>query len=135
MRDGGPVRTPKYESDLLRYRMRIGPRAAHEASAFCNQCSLQLFGINYQDLLLSNIDAVGDRLVGCDKCGWTLVDAFGNCLLKGHNHVSNEEREYVSQYPEIMRRFFGDDWDKENVVQEEAASTDLGELLEEAEDG
>lgn len=60
---------------------------------FCKQCSLDLFGVDFNEL--ANITSVDDWVLGkaccviCEGCGPIQVDPKGNCIsdcLEKHNH-------------------------------------------------
>jgi hypothetical protein len=92
---------------------------------YCAQCSTSLFGTDFGDFLYHSDleDALGQNLQRCCRCGWTLIDRTGQCLLLHKEHMKYQEREYVPQLKQIIERFFGPE---EAAKVEEEVSDELG---------
>lgn len=60
---------------------------------FCHQCSLEIFGEDYKDLIVHSEIPYALLYTICEGCGETVVDAEGVCLgdcLEGQGKMANK---------------------------------------------
>ena len=78
---------------------------------FCQECSLDLFGEDFQDMYgLTSLQAFTEgkaASVLCEGCGWIQVDPEGDCLSEDCLKANSENHhERLRQYRATKHPFF-----------------------------
>ena len=76
-------------------------------SAFCGQCSVDMFGEDFGDL-----SGFGDHIDLCETCGYVWVDGFGQCV----DPECPVHGEKGSDAPNVNSKDGGTDDDTERVT-------------------